>query len=334
MLGAEGTLTELFCYHLRLLSMPPPIPRILVAGELNVDLILRNYQAFPTVGREVLVEDAELTLGSASALCASGLARLGNAVSFIGKVGSDSWGETCIRSLGRLHVDTSRVIADPNLKTGITVSLSSPGDRALVTYLGAIPELRAEDVLNAGLEGFDHLHISSFYLQHHLRTGVAGLFAEAHRQGLTTSLDPGCDPEGKWNGGLVEALREVEVFLPNEVELAGITRCANPEEALQKLANGRTLTVAKLGSQGCAAIEGGRLLRVPAFPVRPVDTTGAGDSFNAGFLHSWLRRNPLREAMEFAAACGALSTLASGGSAGQPTEEKAKKFIAREGQTL
>ncbi len=308
--------------------MPPPAPKILVAGELNVDLILRNYQAFPALGKEVLVEDAELTLGSASALCASGLARLGNAVSFVGKVGADSWGELCKMSLRDLRVDSSRVITDPALKTGITVSISSSGDRALVTYLGAISELRAEDVLTARIEGFNHLHISSFYLQHHLRPGMEELFAEARRLGLTTSLDPGCDPAGKWEAGLVKVLKEVEVFLPNEVELSGITNCSNLEEALRKLANGRTLTVAKLGSQGCAALESGRLLKVPAFPVRPVDTTGAGDAFNAGFLHAWLRHEPLEAAMRLGAACGALSTLASGGSPGQPTEQEARNLIS------
>jgi len=312
--------------------MPNPAPKILIAGELNVDLILRNYQSFPTLGREVLVEDAVLTLGSASALCASGLARLGNAVAFVGKVGVDSWGELCKRSLQDFGVDTSRIISDFALKTGITVSITSTRDRAFVTFLGSIAALSAEDVLESGFQGLDHLHISSFFLQQQLRPGVRRLFAAAHSHGLTTSLDPGCDPQGIWGPDLTEVLLEVDVFLPNEIELAGITGCSQSEEALRKLANRRTLTVAKLGSQGCAALEGDRFVAIPAFPVNPVDTTGAGDSFNAGFLHAWLRGKPLRVAMEFAAACGGLSTLASGGSAGQATEQEAERFMTEKGQ--
>jgi sugar/nucleoside kinase (ribokinase family) len=304
--------------------------KILIAGELNVDLILRNYQAFPTLGREVLVEDAVLTLGSASALCASGLARLGNAVTFVGKVGVDYWGELCKEALRNLGVDTSRIVSDRTVKTGITVSITSPCDRAMVTYLGSIAALCAADIPETAFAGFDHLHISSFFLQQSLRPGVRGLFAAAHRHGLTTSLDPGCDPEGAWGPDLIKTLTEVDVFLPNEVELAGVTNCPRPEDALRKLANGRTLTVAKLGSQGCAALDDGDLVAVPAFFVKPIDTTGAGDSFNAGFLHAWLRCRPLRQAMRFAAACGALSTLASGGSASQATEQEADCFSAQE----
>jgi sugar/nucleoside kinase (ribokinase family) len=93
------------------------------------------------------------------------------------------------------------------------------------------------------------------------------------------------------------------------------------------LENGRTLTVVKLGRDGCAALEDGSFVRVPAFPVQPVDTTGAGDSFNAGFLHAWLRKTPLRQALRFAAACGALSTRASGGTTAQATESEANALL-------
>ena len=303
-------------------------PKILIAGELNVDLILQNYSQFPVPGLEVVVEDAVLTMGSASALCAAGLARLGNKVTFAGKVGTDSWGELCIRSLRDLGVETSLVISDAAVKTGITVSLSSPADRAMVTYLGSIAEFSADDLPETALEGFDHLHTSSFFLQRRLRPGVRGLLAAAHRHGLTTSLDPGCDPDGAWGPDLLEVLSEVDVFLPNEVELSGVSGCPDPEQALRKLANGRTLTVAKLGSQGCAALDDGRFVALPAFSVKPIDTTGAGDSFNAGFLHAWLRRHSLLRAMRFGAACGALSTLASGGTAGQATEAEAERLIA------
>jgi len=312
--------------------------KILVAGELNVDFVLQNYQSFPALGHEVLVEDVSLTLGSASAICASGLAKLGNAVVFVGKLGCDSWGDLCLKSLTSLGIDCAQVIRDPAIKTGVTVSITSRSDRALVTYPGSIAELRAGDIRDEDLRKCRHLHVSSFYLQRALRPGLKSLFARAHGLGLTTSLDPGFDPEEKWSEDLLDVLLEVDVFLPNETELAAITRNPDREAALRSIENGRTLTIAKLGEDGCLALRNGSLVSIPAFPVISLDTTGAGDSFNAGFLHAWLRAEErgeeLEGAMRFAAACGALSTLESGGTTGQPTEEQARQFMARQSMNV
>jgi sugar/nucleoside kinase (ribokinase family) len=97
-------------------------------------------------------------------------------VSFISKVGRDTWGDFCLNALASAGVDVSSVIREPAVKTGLTVSISSPRDRALVTYLGSIAALRASDVDTAMLEGFRHLHVSSFYLQEALRPGCRALF--------------------------------------------------------------------------------------------------------------------------------------------------------------
>ncbi len=299
----------------------------LVAGELNVDLILQGYQTFPTPGKEVLVDDLTLTLGSASAICARGLARLGNSVTFLGKVGPDAWGDFCIQALKAAGIDISRIICDPRLKTGITVSISSPSDRALVTYLGAIVELSGEDLPDSLLREFTHLHVSSYFLQEKLRPSVKQVFSRAHQLGLTTSLDPGYDPSETWGGDLRETLLETDVFFPNEVEASALTGRSEPEEALRGLQNGRTLVVLKLGREGCMAFDKNSIVRVPAFPVKPVDTTGAGDSFNAGFLHAWQRKLPLLGCLRYGAASGALSTLGLGGIGAQPTLEELEIFL-------
>jgi sugar/nucleoside kinase (ribokinase family) len=302
---------------------------ILIAGELNADLVLHNASSFPVPGRETLVEDCSLTLGSASAICAAALAKLGHKVDFIGKTGQDSWGDLCLSRLQGLGVNCNLVQRDATLKTGITVSITSPKDRALVTYLGAIAALQESDVPDASLRGHRHLHVSSFYLQRALRPGLKVLFARARKAGLTTSLDPGFDPEEKWGDDLIDVLQEVDVFLPNEVELAAISRKEDRKEALRSLQNGKTLVIAKLGVDGCIAINCGEFVNVPAFPVKAIDTTGAGDTFNAGFLHAWLGGESVVHSMRFAAACGALSTEALGGTANQPTDAEARAFITR-----
>jgi sugar/nucleoside kinase (ribokinase family) len=229
--------------------------------------------------------------------------------------------------MARAGIDVAHVVSDPGLKTGVTVSISSPRDRALVSFLGSIAALRAEDVGDATLRGFDHVHVSSYFLQEGLRPGCRSLFARARALGLGTSLDPGFDPGERWAGDLVETLGEVDVFLPNEVELRGITRSSDIADGLRRLENGRTRTVVKLGAEGGMTLEDGRTIRVPAFPVEPVDTTGAGDSFDAGFLHAWLQGRPLLESLRWGAACGSLSTRGVGGTARQADRGEAERLV-------
>ena len=300
--------------------------RVLVVGEINVDLILQGYHVFPEPGKEVLVDDFVMVLGSASAICAMGLARLGDPVAFLGKTGADPWGRFCLAAMAERGIDVSRVVQDPVLKTGVTVAISSPSDRALVSFLGSIAALSSEDVGPDALRGSSHLHISSFFLQERLRPGVRELFARARGEGLTTSLDTGCDPADRWED-VRDVLTEVDVFFPNEVELRGISGSEDPAEGLGRLDNGRTRIVAKLGAQGAMTLEGGEPLRVPAYRVAPVDTTGAGDSFNAGFLHAWLAERPIADCLRLGAACGALSTRGLGGTATQPTADEAAAFM-------
>jgi sugar/nucleoside kinase (ribokinase family) len=301
--------------------------KVLFAGELNVDLVLQGYSSFPEPGKEVLVDDFVMVLGSATAICAMGLARLGGRVAFVGRIGDDVWGRYCVDALAARGIDVSRVVMDPAVKTGVTVAITSPRDRALVSFLGSIAALDAGDVPDSALREFEHLHVSSFYLQERLRPGLPDLFARARHLGLTTSLDTGFDPSERWNGGIFETLRETDVFLPNEVELRGLTGCDDPADGLRRLENGRTRVVAKLGREGAMTLDGGRVVHVPAFGVEAIDTTGAGDSFNAGFLHLWLGGASLPECLRLGASCGALSTLGLGGTARQPTLEEAEAFI-------
>jgi sugar/nucleoside kinase (ribokinase family) len=303
------------------------MPKLLIVGEINVDLILQGYQTFPMPGKEVLVDDFVMTLGSASAICAKGLARLGMPVAFLGKVGQDPWGEFCLDTMSAAGIDISRVERDSDIKTGVTVSISSATDRALVSFLGSIRALTGADVPDAAFEGFTHLHTSSYFLQQGLRPHCKDVLRRAKRRGLTTSLDPGFDPSETWGRDLVETLAEVDLFFPNEVESFALTGERDPVAGLRALRNGRTRTVVKLGASGAMTLEGDEVLHVPAFPIQAVDTTGAGDSFDAGYLDAFLRGAPPVECLRRGAACGALSTRGSGGTATQATGEEADAFL-------
>ena len=301
--------------------------RILVVGEINVDLIFRHCHALPAPGKEVLADDFIVTPGSSSMICAMGLARLGNPVAFHGKLGVDSWGDYCLRALGDAGIEVASIRQDAALKTGVTVSLSTPHDRALVTYPGAITALRADEVDDRLLAAADHLHVSSYYLQSALRPGCRELFARAHAAGLSTSLDPGFDPKQAWAPDLLDTLREVDLFLPNELELAAIAGHGSLLDCLGVLDNGRTRTVVKRGRSGCATLDGDHLLEVPAFAMESVDSTGAGDSFDAGFLHAWLRGWPLHDCLRWGSACGSLSTRGAGGTTMQARVDEVQALV-------
>jgi sugar/nucleoside kinase (ribokinase family) len=302
------------------------VKKVLVVGELNVDLVLQGLERPPTLGVEILAQDFQLVLGSASAICAMGIAKLGRPVSFVSKVGDDAWGQLCLTALRSRQIDVTHVEVLRDLKTGLTVALSMAKDRALVSYIGSIEANTIDDVTDDVLKSANHLHVSSFFLQRKLRPKCQELFAKARRLGLTTSLDPGCDPEDRWGSDLIETLAEVDVFLPNEVELEHVSGEADPQRALEKLDNGRTCIAAKLGSLGAAARFGGKTVQVPAYKIMPIDTTGAGDSFNAGFLHAWLEKWPLEECLRLGSACGALSTRGIGGTATQATFDEVLRF--------
>ena len=299
---------------------------ILVLGETNVDVVMHGA-AVPSPGAEVTAEDCVLTLGSASAICAMGLARLGSRVTFVSRAGADLWGDFCLDALRGRGIDTTRVIRDASIKTGVTVSISSRTDRALVTYVGSIGEVRETDVPDTLLAAVQHLHVSSYFLQARLRDGLPTLFDRARRSGVTTSLDPGFDPENRWTDDVRRVAQMVDVFLPNDVELKAMTGCASAEEGLLSLENGRTRTVVKLGRDGAMTRDNGATVRAPGFRVDAIDTTGAGDSFNAGFLHAFLSGARVAESLRYANACGALSTRALGGTAAQPTVDEVDALI-------
>jgi sugar/nucleoside kinase (ribokinase family) len=303
--------------------------RVLVIGELNVDMIVSGMPALPALGQELLASGLHTVMGSSSAICAAGLARLGASVDFLGKVGTDTDGDFVTEQLRLLGVGTDHVIHDGAARTGVTISLTYPGDRAMVTYPGCIPALRLEDIDISILQHYGHLHVGSYFLQRGLQAGLPELFRQARSTGLTTSLDTGHDPDGRWGGeDLLTLLELVDVFLPNDEEAREIIRVDDTGAALRELARRARLVVVKRGRSGAMALRGDRVVHSPGFRVDAVDTTGAGDSFDAGFIYAHLVRGlPLEEAMRFANACGALSTTGFGGTAAQPTSGQVQAFL-------
>jgi sugar/nucleoside kinase (ribokinase family) len=306
---------------------------MIVVGELNADLILQDIPSFPEIGKEKLARNMSLTMGSASAILATHVARLGLKVGFIGKLGRDSLGKIVTDTLKEGKVDCSGIVEDGTVQTGITVVLSFPKDYAMITYMGAMDSFSLADVNFDYLKKARHMHFSSFYLQPKMRPRAAELFSRAKEMGLSTSLDPGWDPKEKWDD-ILPVLRYVDIFFPNEQEMIHISGAPTVEEALKKIGPTIPIIVVKRGSQGALCLNKGQTLGVGAYHITPVDTTGAGDSFNSGFLYQWLTGGSLHNCMRYGAACGAIATTKMGGATASPSIAELDAFFAEHRENI
>jgi sugar/nucleoside kinase (ribokinase family) len=287
---------------------------VTIAGELNLDLIMYGLPDELPPERELLADDMMLTLGGSSSILAHNLAALGSRVGFQSRIGDDDLGQTALQRLQQSGVDVAGVRRVPGaVKTGLTVILQREAWRNMVTYSGTIEELTWDDLDLDYLTDSRHFHFSSFYLQRGLRPRVPELFRKMKEAGLTTSLDTNDDPDDTWGGGLQDALRYVDVFLPNEREAQKAAGISDLEPAVKKLAGLVPLVVVKLGRAGAMAQRGTERFVSPSLKVEAVDAVGAGDSFDAGFLHQYVQGADLPACLAAGNLAGAFSTTRPGG---------------------
>lgn len=287
---------------------------VTIAGEINMDLVLYGVPEDVPIEREILAENFCATLGSSSAIVAHNVSSLGSRVGFITRVGRDQLGETALERLRESGTDVSRVVrAMPPQTTGVTVLLQHGRTRRIFTYPGAMSEMTASDLDLDYLADSRHFHISSLFLQRSLAPDLPRIVRKLKKAGLTVSLDTNDDPEDRWGGVLHELLPLVDMVLPNEEEACRMTRSNTVEEAAAALAHKVPCVAIKCGARGALVRCGDRLVNVPGVPVTPVDTIGAGDSFDAGFITAFLRGADWEECAHAGNVTGALSTLRPGG---------------------
>ena len=293
---------------------------ILTIGDMCVDLVVDLGRTEPQFGQaEQWVPDYTLEMGGSACIFACQAAKLGLRVAVIGRVGDDALGRLALQRLGGSGVDTRHVLVEPGLKTGLGLALCrAAGDRAILTYAGSINAVYPADLTDELLRCARHLHYCSYYLQTNLLLAVPAIFRRARALGLSISLDSNWDPEGRWEGGLAEALALSDLFLPNEQEALAISRADRLEDALVSLASAGPVIAVKRGELGALVVAGAARWVVPVAAVAAVaDTIGAGDSFDAGFVAAWLAGRSLEVCATVGNACGRATTQARGGIRGQ-----------------
>ena len=305
-----------------------PAPDLLVLGDVNPDVIVRAIGVRPTFGQqEQLVDDVILTIGGSAAIMATAATQLGLRTTIIGAVGDDPFGHLTVDALAARGVDVSLVRIMAGHATGVSVVIADVEDRAILTARGAIPMLTLSDIPRATLEAARHVHVASYFLLDGLQASVPEVFDLVHGSGGTTSLDVNWDPGERWDSGLDQVLSRTDVFFPNLAEAERISRQSDPERAARDLlARGVGLVAMKLGSAGGLVMSAeSQAIRRPAIPVAVVDSTGAGDSFDAGFLAGWLPARSAVDGLEMGVAAGSLATRAVGGTGGQPTIDEVRR---------
>jgi sugar/nucleoside kinase (ribokinase family) len=308
---------------------------VCVVGETNLDLILYGLPKILELDRELLASGLSVTLGSSSAIFAHNLSMLGTKVGFVSKTGGDALGQMALDRLAVAGVDVAHVSqGGGGAPTGLTVVLPQVQRRYILTYPGAMFEMQYSDIDMNYVRSARHLHLSSYFLHRALRPRIVDIFREAKEAGLSTSLDTNDDPENKWDEDLLGVLKYVDFFLPNDREVKKIARTDDLSKALNILAGLAKVVVVKRGSAAAICRSGAEQYSLMPPKITPTDDVGAGDSFDAGFIHKVLAGATLEDALAFANLAGAFSTTQEGGTEAFRDRASFEKFVAEHGKPV
>lgn len=285
---------------------------VLVVGDLFIDIVMSGFTELPAPGHEAFAKTMIREAGGGASITASGLARLGAKTGVIGVV-DDVDGVWLAQRLKSVGVDTGMLQRHPTEPTGLTVAISSDRDRSFFTYTGAnvgLPELLDRHDIRATLQQAHHVHFACCLNPLQLKE-LTDLLHEAE---TCVSLDVGWHPDWLRSEKSIRAICELDLFLPNESEAGLMTQMKTPDAILDAFDQmGVRQLALKMGEKGSALMVNGRKVFSEALKVNVVDTTGAGDSFDAGFIYGMLRGEPPERCLEIGNISGALSTRALGG---------------------
>ncbi|PYG90398.1 sugar/nucleoside kinase (ribokinase family) [Ruminiclostridium sufflavum DSM 19573] len=291
---------------------------VITFGDTCVDLVLTDRDMMPEFGqKEKIIKDYSIEMGGSCCIFASQIAKLGLRTAVLGKLGSDELSGIIKSTLESLNVSTQYLKGNEDIKTGLTVVLNKIVDRGMLTYNGTISA--------AGIDDFDerlylntrHFHIGSYFLMTGLQKHYPFLIDRLKENGTTVSLDTNWDPEGNWDSGLWDILPKIDVFLPNENELMAITQKNTVDKAIDKIKDIIPVIAVKRGKAGASVYYEGKRYDADSLNMPVIDTIGAGDSFDGGFIYSLLRGYSIEDCLKVACICGSYSVRVQGGIKGQ-----------------
>jgi sugar/nucleoside kinase (ribokinase family) len=296
---------------------------VLVAGSYSLDLIFTGLPGLPRLGEDILATGLERIPGEAYN-SAVAMHRLGLSVGWAGDFGNDDFSRFALERAHAEGLDESLFIHHNRPMQRISIAASFPEDRAFITYYDPDPRLPA--VIKAlATASARVLYIPGFYYGPFMDMGLR--LARARHMKIVMDGNSGSDVTLK-NNSVRKAARSVDVLLPNAREARNLTGEDDLVKAIMTLGRLCPLVVVKDGGRGAYACVENEILHAEAIAITPIETTGAGDCFNAGFLKAWLDNLPVQECLRWGNIVGGLSTLAPGGTGKPVTVEEVKKWLA------
>jgi sugar/nucleoside kinase (ribokinase family) len=297
-----------------------------VIGDVNIDLVVVGCNELPLPGQEIYVEKMLVHVGGGAALFTLSLAKLGLKLAFTGVLGNDSYGKFILEQFHQYEIDTTSIKISKSSNTGISIAINPEKDRSFITYAGSNAELNLQQLDLEAVALGRHVHLTGYKgrQNHH---EFLKLVQSLKNAGLTLSCDIGWDDTGEWYKGIFEIMKHIDVFFMNETEAQHYSGCMRNDESIRFLAQYSDQIVVKLGAEGAMVIKNGNFSSQPGYSVKCIDTTGAGDSFNAGYIYGYLTQKDVKDCLIYGNACGAMSVGSYGGSTGTPDRETLERFI-------
>lgn len=292
--------------------------RVTVFADLCLDILMIGNTPVIYGQVEQFIDEYSLEVGGSAAIFSAQFKKLGGNPILYGAVGEDAFGTILVNRLQQLSLSTEFITSSKQTKTAVGLGLVNGNDRAMLTYLGSMVGYYKKEILASGiLDTTDHLHIVSYYLLEQLQSFWPSILPTLKEKGITISLDTNWAPHGNWET-VLDILPYVDVFIPNEQEALHISQATSLDEAGARLNENINLVVIKCGENGASVfMEGSRTdFPVPNELLSQLvikDTTGAGDNFDAGFIWSWLNKEPLSTCIELGLRCGTNSLKRIGG---------------------
>jgi len=286
--------------------------KIISLGQLVADVVVLPVDGLPPSGTARIVERIELRGGGCGLNTASILAKLKISTGVVGKIGRDDFGNFLLDQMKNYHLDTRGVKQDRNVRTSSAIVAISPsGERSFLYAPGGNEALICEDIDWDLIARANILHIGGIMKLTNLRT--ACVLKKAKQLGVATSLDTDWDTSGQWLKLIEDCLPHTDIFLPSLDEAQLISGKEHPDQIAEFfLRYGIKVFVLKMGERGCFIRTPSDRFQIPAFKVKVVDTTGAGDAFVAGFLAGYQKGWDLEKCGRLANACGGLCTTKIG----------------------
>ncbi|MCR5279306.1 MAG: carbohydrate kinase family protein [Lachnospiraceae bacterium] len=301
---------------------------VYICGDVNIDLLIPDVTSMPAGGQELVVDNMYTAIGGGAALTALGLAKLGVSVDFEGNIHSDMYGDYIMSEFKNAGVGTEHLHFSEKNKTGISLSFTNKDDRGFITYRGTNSEIDLDSVSIEHAKESRFMHVTGYSGDKHDK--YLKLLKNVKKEGVKVSFDLGWDDSGLWYKGITELFDYIDVLFMNETEILHYSGCDRLEDAIDKFRRDGMILAVKCGKDGSVACLGDKIERRKGLSVKAVDTTGAGDSFNAGFLCGLLSGRDLGDSLMYGNIAGAMSVTGYGGNTAFPDKKKLLEIFESE----